>query len=144
MTRTAVQLRESRPSGQLVYGAPALVTAGPRGPAALFVPGALVVYRVESAQRRSRFVFQTLRADDRLAAAVPGVRPHVQLLLQLHTVGAARRVLRLLADLLAGGWAVDELPDVFWHRVAAAVGGRLPPHATLVSLLRRERVGPLR
>jgi hypothetical protein len=139
MSLTVVQLRERRPSARLLYGAPDAVTDGATGPLAIFGVGALVGYCVESSYRRSLFLFRTLVVDDPLAARVIGVRPRVQLLLELHTAEGIRRTGRLLAYLLASGWSPDHLSDAFWGRASTALRGRMPPQASLVSLLRLER-----
>jgi hypothetical protein len=138
MTRTAVQLRETRPSGRLLHGAPIEVLPGPRGPIALFGPDALVAYLVESSYRPSLFVFRTLVADDRLAASVPGVRPRVHLLLDLHRAGRVRQAQAMLAHLLKQGLEPSALPETFWLRLGFAFGGRHPPQTTVVSLMRPE------
>jgi len=139
MTLTAVQLRESRPACALVYGVPVAMAATRRGPVALFRPGALVAYGLQSAARRRLFVFRTLVVDDRLAASVPGVHPRVQLLLDVHTPDRIRRMRRLFAFLDRHGWSPADLSDGFYCRVGCALGGRLPNHTILVALLRQER-----
>jgi hypothetical protein len=139
MSRTIVQLRERRPSARLVYGTPEAMADGATGPLATFAPGALVGYRIESSYRHSLFLFRSLLVDDPLAAAVLGVRPRVQLLLELHTRESIRRAGRLLGHLLASGWSPDHLSDAFWGRVSSALRGRMPAQASLVSLLRFER-----
>jgi hypothetical protein len=70
---------------------------------------------------------------------VPGVRPHVQLLLQLRTAGRIRLVRSLFAYLTRTGRDPSALPDVFYIRVGAMLGGRLPGHKVLLHLLRATR-----
>lgn len=144
MMRTAVQLRETRPSGRLLHGAPIDILPGPRGPIAVFEPGTLVVYFVDASYRPSLFVFRTLLVDDRLAASVPGVRPRVRLLLGLHRAGPIRRLRRLLTHLLEHGPDPDALTDAFWLRIGSALGGRCRPYGQLASFLRREPLPPCR
>ena len=68
---------------------------------------------------------------------MPGVRPRVQLLMELRTAGRIRLVKSLFAYLVRTGRDPSALPDIFYIRVAAALGGRLPPHKILVSLLKQ-------
>jgi len=135
---TAVQLRDHRPHGQLVYGEPYAVDRGARGPVALFAAGSLVAYQVQIDRARRLFIFRTLLVDDRLAAAVPGVTPRVQLLAQLRSAARVRLVRQLFADLLAMGWTPSTLSDAFFLRLGAILEGRIPPYALLHALLRRE------
>jgi hypothetical protein len=76
-----------------------------------------------------------LVVDDRLAASVPGVRPHVQLLLQVHSSGRARLVRELFAYLARTNLEPSAMPDDFYVRVGAVLGGRLPGHKVLPSLV---------
>lgn len=138
--KTAVQLRDPSdadgPQVDLVYGEHAQRTASPRGPVALFGSEELVAIRIRSRRRTRLFVFRTLVVDDELAASVPGVRPRVRLLFQVRSAGRARLVARLFAYLVKLGQDPAGLPDDFYLRVGAALGGRLPPHRILLSLLR--------
>jgi hypothetical protein len=138
--KTAVQLRtlagEERARAELLFGAPCDVGEGRLGPVARFESGAVVAYQVRSRRRRRLFVFRTLEVDDALAVAVPGVRPRVQLLMELHTEGRIRLVRSLFAYLSRTGWDPSALPDAFYTRVGAALGGRLPGYKILPSLLR--------
>ena len=131
---TAVQLRpigaRDRPRCDLVYGEPDEL-----GRIALFGPGALVAYRLRSRRRMRLFVFRTLAVDDPLAAAVPGVRPRVRLLLELRSAGRIRLARGLFAYLMKTGRDAAHLSDSFYLRVGATLGGRLPRHKVLVSLL---------
>jgi len=135
---TAVQLRVGpgdTPRSQLVYGTPRRLLAGKLGPVAVFRPGDLVAYRIRYRRRTRLFVFRTLDVDDRLAASVPGVRPRVQLLLEVRTEGRVRRMRRLFAYVLKAGRDPDGLPDAFYVRVGVVLAGRLPKHKIVVSLL---------
>jgi hypothetical protein len=80
-------------------------------------------------------VFRTLEVSDPLAASVPGVRPRVQLLVDLVSAGRMRLVRGLFAYLARTGRAPSDLPDSFFVRVSAALSGRLPQHKVLVALL---------
>ncbi len=135
---TTVQLRSGRgdtPRSELVYGIPRKLLAGKLGPVAVFRPGSLVAYRIRYRRRTRLFLFRTLDVDDRLAASVPGVRPRVQLLLELRTEGRVRRIRRLFAYVVKTGRDPDALPDAFYLRVGVVLAGRLPKHKIVVSLL---------
>jgi hypothetical protein len=137
--KTAVQLRtlagDERPRAELLFGTPCDVGEGRLGPVARFDSGEVVAYQVRSRRRRRLFVFRALEVDDALAVAVPGVRPRVQLLMELHTEGRIRLVRSLFAYLARTGWDPSALPDAFYTRVGAMLGGRLPGHKILPSLL---------
>jgi hypothetical protein len=137
--KTAVQLRTlagaERPRAELFLGTPCDLGEGALGPVARFEPGELVAYQIRSRRRRRLFVFRTLEVDDALAVAVPGVRPRVQLLMELHTEGRIRLVRSLFAYLTRTGWDPSALPDAFYTRVGAMLGGRLPGHKILPLLL---------
>lgn len=137
--RTGVQLRlaagDGLPRSELLAGVPCEVVSGAMGPVALFRPGEIVAYLLRGRRRGRLFVFRTLDVDDRLAASVPGVRPRVQLLLELHTAGRIRRGRDLFAYLGRTGRDPSGLADPLYVRVSAVLGGRLPAHTILVSLL---------
>jgi len=141
--KTAVQLRTSvgaeRPRAELLFGTPCDLGEGRLGPVARFESGEVVAYQIRSRRRRRVFVFRTLEVDDAFAVDVPGVRPHVQLLLQLRTAGRIRLVRSLFAYLTRTGRDPSALPDVFYIRVGAMLGGRLPGHKVLLHLLRATR-----
>jgi len=135
---TVVQLRTAqgdKPRSELIYGTPRRLVPGRLGPVAVFTPRALVAYRIRYHRRTRLFVFRTLDVDDRLAASVPGVRPHVQLLLEVRSEGRVRRMRRLFAYVLKAGRDPDGLPDAFYVRVGAVLAGRLPQHPIVASLL---------
>jgi hypothetical protein len=138
---TVVQVRhpagDAHPRAELLSGAPCAVIASPTGPVALFGPGEVVAYRIRYRRRTRVFVFRTLDVDDALAASVPGVRPHVELLLELGTRGRIRLVRGLFAYLAKHAHDPSRLPDAFYVRVGFALAGRRPPHKILVSLLRQ-------
>jgi hypothetical protein len=144
--KTAVQLRTSvgaeRPRAELLFGTPCDLGEGTLGPVARFESGEVVAYQIRSRRRRRLFVFRTLDVDDAFAVAVPGVRPCVQLLLELRTAGRVRLARSLFAYLVRTGRDPSALPDLFYLRVAAALGGRLPGHKILHSLLRPARPKP--
>ena len=135
---TAVQLRPARgdlPRCDLVHGTPREVLTSSLGSVALFASGELVAYLVRSRRRTCLFVFRTLGADDPLAATAPGVRPRVQLLLEVRSAGRTRLVQRLFAYLARTQCDPASLADGFYLRVGALLGGRLPAHKILRSLL---------
>jgi hypothetical protein len=139
---TALQLRDGRgdaPRCELLWGEPIEVLAGPLGPILVFRPGAIVAYVLHSRRRRHLYVLRTLDVDDPLAASVPGLRPRVQLLLDLASVGRVRLVRGLFAYLVKTGGAPSELPDDFYVRVSAVLAGRLPRHKILRSLIGSHR-----
>ncbi len=138
---TAVQLRPMTaidlPRCELVYGEPHEIHAGRLGPIALFAAGQLVAYRLGSRRRTRLFVFRALNVDDPLAVAVPGVRPRVQLLLELRSAGRVRLAQDLFAYLRRTGREPDRVPDAFFLRTGLALSGRLARHKILPSLLGR-------
>src|ERR1019366_7312684 len=67
--------------------------------------------------------------------AVPGVRPRVQLLMELRTAGRIRLVKSLFAYLVRTNRDPSALTDAFYVRVGNALAGRLPVHKILLSLL---------
>ena len=137
--KTAVQLRTSvgaeQPRAEILFGAPCDVDEGTLGPVAHFESGEVVAYQIRSRRRRRLFVFRTLDVDDALAVALPGVRPRVRLLLELRTAGRIRLIQGLFAYLARTGRVPSELPDTFYVRVGAVLGGRLPGYKILPSLL---------
>jgi hypothetical protein len=139
--KTAVQLRHPaggiRPRAELLSGTPCAILSTALGPVALFGPGEVVAYRIQYRRRARVFAFRTLDVDDPLAASVPGVRPHVELLLELGTRGRTRLVRGLFAYLAKDAHDPSRLPDAFYVRVGFALGGRRPPHKILVSLLKQ-------
>ncbi len=135
--RTAVQIRAPRNAirARLLWGEPTSTVRGQRGLVALFCEGEIVAYVVTLARRTHLFVFRTLAVDDRFAAKVPGVAPHVRLLVDLSTAGRVRLVQQLFAYLVKTGRNPSALPDEFYFRLSAALGGQLPKHKVLQSLL---------
>ena len=137
---TVVQVRhpsgEVHPRAELLSGTPSAVLATANGPVALFGPGEVVAYRIHYRHRTRVFVFRTLEVDDPLAASVPGVRPRVQLLLELGTRGRVRLVGGLCAYLARNAHDPSSLPDEFYVRVGCALTGRLPAHTILQSLIK--------
>ena len=146
--KTAVQLRSSagdeRPRAELLFGTPCDLGEGTLGPVARFESGEVVAYQIRSRRRRRLFVFRTLDVDDHFAVTVPGVLPRVQLLMQLGTAGRIRLVRSLFAYLARTGRDPSALPDVFYTRVGAMLGGRLPGYKILPSLLSAYRPKPKR
>ena len=138
--KTAVQLRtlagDERPRAELLFGTPCDIREGTLGTVARFESGDVVAYLIRSRRRWRLFVFRTLDVDDPFAVAVPGVRPRVQLLMQLGTAGRIRLTRSLFAYLVRTGRDPSALPDIFYVRISAALGGRLPGHKILRSLLR--------
>jgi hypothetical protein len=133
--KTAVQLRQlsgdGQPKSDLICGVPSSVVTGTLGPVALFDADQIVAYRIRYRRRNRVFVFRTLQVDDRLAASVPGVKPHVQLLLQVHSSGRDRLIRELFAYLARTHREPSTMPDDFYVRVGAVLGGRLPGHKIL-------------
>jgi hypothetical protein len=136
---TAVQLRQSGGDafyGELVYGKPNALVTGKLGGVALFSPDQVVAYRIGYRRKARLFVFRALEVDDRLAARLPGVSPRVRLLFDVHSSGRARLVRGLFAHLTRVHEPAD-LPDAFFVRIGILLGGRLPAHKILPTLLRR-------
>jgi hypothetical protein len=136
---TAVQVRppsgDAQPRAELLSGTPSAVISTARGSVALFGPGAVVAYRIRYRRRTRVFVFRTLDVDGPRAASVPGVRPRVQLLLELGTRGRTRLVRGLFAYLAGQAYDPSSMPDAFYVRVGFALAGRLPAQEILLSLL---------
>ncbi len=138
--KTAVQLRTlpgaERPRAELLFGTPCDVGKGTLGPIARFESGQLVAYQIRSRRRRRLFVFRTLEVDDAFAVAVPGVRPRVRpASCRLRTAARIRLVRSLFAYLIRTRRDPSALPDRFYVRVGAVLGGRLPGYKILPSLL---------
>ncbi len=136
---TAVQLRPpgtGTPRSELVYGKPYALASGKLGGVALFASDEIVAHRIHYRRQTRLFVFRTLEVDDRLAARLPGVSPRVQLLFDVRTAGRARLVRGLFAY-LAKAHDPSSLPDSFYVRLGVVLGGRLPAHKVLPSLLSR-------
>jgi hypothetical protein len=146
--KTAVQLRtlagDERPRAELLFGTPCDLDEGTLGPVVRFESREIVAYQIRSRRRRRLFVFRTLEVDDAFAVAVPGVRPRVQLLLELRTAGRIRIARSLFGYLVRTGWDPSALPDAFYIRVGSMLRGRLPSHKVLPSLLSAYRPKPKR
>ena len=132
--KTAVQLRtlagDERPRAELLFGTPCDLGEGMLGPVARFESGEVVAYHPEpSAPAPFRLPYARGRRP------VPGVRPRVQLLMELRTAGRIRLVRSLFAYLIRTGRDPSALPDLFYTRVGVMLGGRLPAHKVLLSLL---------
>jgi hypothetical protein len=95
---------------------------------------------VHSRARRVLFVFRTLAVDDALAASVPGVYPHVRLLVHVRSAMRVRAMKRLFAYLAKRALRPSDLSDAFYARVSHLLGGRADA-AGLRALLRRELAG---
>ncbi len=138
--RTAVQLRlrtadPDRARTEVVAGTPCDVVRGALGPVAIFEAREVVAYLLWRRRRARVYVFRTLDVDDHLAASVPGVSPRVRLLLEVRSAGRVRRVRALFEYLLRTLRDPSALPDTFYVRVGAVLGGRLPPYKIHTSLL---------
>jgi hypothetical protein len=137
--KTAVQLRpiasRDLPRCDLVSGAPPVVITGGRGRVALFGPGEVVGYRIRYERRTRLFVFRTLASAEPRSTELPGVRPHVRLLVAVHSAGRAALAKRLFVYLARIGREPARLPDGFYLRVGVLLSGRLPRHKVLASLL---------
>jgi hypothetical protein len=139
---TRTRYRRRGPRTELVCGTPRALSEGRFGPIAVFASDALVAYRLRHRRRESLYVFRTLPTDDPFAAKVPGVRPGVRLLVSVRTKGRVRLVQGLFGYLARRGSDPSRVSDGFWFRVGALLGGRLPKHKILVSLLSREASSP--
>lgn len=137
---TAVQLGEAGGvAGSLLCGTPLRTTPGARGPIARFPPGRIVAYLLELDGRPRVWVFRTLAGPAPLSAHIPGVHPHVSLLLEVRTWGRAERVRQLFAYLAREGLNPDALSDAFYLRAGYVLAGRLTAKNVLLSLLRHEQ-----
>lgn len=137
--KTAVQIRRGESVRCAVFEGEACAMAkGAFGPVALFDADHVVGYRVEHRRRVRAFLFRTLVVDDPWAAAVPGVRPRVRLLVEVRTAQQVRRLAGVLRDLGQQGCLPAALSDAFYLRVGQALAGRGASREALRRLLRRE------
>jgi len=128
---------QGRPASALKSTLGPLSTA--RGSVALFGSGEIVACLLRFRRRPRLFVFRTLTVDDRLAASIPGVRPRVQLLLQLRTRGRIGRARDLFAYLARTERDPSALADDFYVRAGIVLVGRLSQQISLGALLRLAR-----
>jgi hypothetical protein len=137
---TAVQLRQDQDLVcRVVHGQPAESVGGGQGPIALYPPGRLVAYQVDSRFSTRLYVFRTLAAPSPAAALVPGVHPAVDLLLETRTPGATAKACNLFSFVSKKGYEVDTISDAFWLRVAGVLAGRRRGRTPrLPALLERE------
>ena len=139
--KTAVQVRHPsagrQPRAEVVWGRPCAVDVGTLGPVAVFRSGEIVAYLLRARRGLRLFVFRTLAVDDRLAAALPGVRPRVRLLFQLRTPGRIRGARGLFAYLARTGRDPSALADDFYVRAGMVLGGRLTQQTSLLGALLR-------
>jgi hypothetical protein len=134
----AVQLRASAgdgPRSELLHGTPRKIVSGRLGPVALFAPGEIVAYLLRSRRGPHLYVFRTLEVRDPLAASVPGVRPQVQLLIDVTTARRIRFAQGVFSYVLKSGRRPSRVADAFYLRVSAALAGRTPTRGILRSLL---------
>jgi hypothetical protein len=80
-------------------------------------------------------IVSTLEVRDQLAASVPGVRPQVQLLIDVSTGRRIRFARGVFSYVLKSGREPSNVADAFYVRVSAALAGRVPAHGILRSLL---------
>lgn len=121
---TAVQLLTSGPTtAQLLAGNALRIASGPRGDIAVFPPGRLVAYLIESQRRVRLYVLRTgpeLSSDPDLVS-VPGIYPEVPVLLVARTRTAVKKVSNLFAMLPTTVGDVELLSDRFWLRLAGVL-----------------------
>jgi hypothetical protein len=134
---TAVQICPGGvPRCELVHGDPCGTVPGARGPVALFSPGAVVAYAVHAGRPTRLYLFRTLSASAPTArTTVPGVYPHVLLLLALESMRVLRRCRRFFALLRRRGTAASRLPDAFYLRLDRALRARAPLGRLAAALL---------
>jgi len=134
---TAVQIRPApSPRCELVHGDPIALQLGQLGPVALFLPGAIVAYVIHTARPTRLFLFRTLGSAPRAARTVlPGVYPHVHLLLELDSPRLIRRCRRFFALLRRRGTPPSRLPDAFYLRLDGALRARAPLPPLAAALL---------
>jgi hypothetical protein len=135
---TAVQIRPApSPRCELVHGDPIALRAGQLGPVALFVPGEIVAYVLHASRPSRLFVFRTLGRSPHVVAltALPGVYPHVHLLLALDSLRVLRRGRRFFALLRRRGTSPSRLPDAFYLRLDRALRARAPLPPLAAALL---------
>lgn len=104
----------------------------------VFGGGELVAYRVRLLARDRLFVFRTLSHKESEATRVPGVEPHVRLLLCAHTGRRIHRALRILASVRARGGELGKLSDAFFLRASTTLASRAPIDSIVTTLLQQE------
>jgi len=121
---TAVQIR-AVPRCEIVHGAPHVTVSGQRGPVALFPPGEVVAYAVHVSRPPRLFLFRT-EAPAVAGVALPGVYPHVRLLLALQSARVIRRTRRFFTILRRRDLSPSCLTDAFYVRLDRALRARSP------------------
>lgn len=104
----------------------------------VFNAGELVAYCVRLQARERLFVFRTLEQLDQSTTKVPGVQPHVMLLLCAHTGRRIHRAMRILGNARARGCDLGTLTDAFFLRAATTLASRAPIESIVTTLLRQE------
>jgi hypothetical protein len=136
--KTAVQLRTGGGVECALLGVePPEVVSGALGLVALFEADQIVGYVIRSRAGRRLFVFRTLAVDDTWAASVPGVHPHVRLLVHVRSAKRVWAMKRLFAYVAARPLSPSQLSDGFYARVSHLLGGRTDG-AHLRALVRQE------
>jgi hypothetical protein len=136
---TAVQIcpdTATCPRCELVHGDAVALHVGQLGPVALFAPGEIVAYVLHAARPSRLFVFRTLGSSPHLAPTVlPGVYPHVHLLLALDSLRVIRRGRRFFALLKRRATPPSRLPDAFYLRLDRTLRARAPLPRLAATLL---------
>jgi hypothetical protein len=137
---TAVQLRDDADLRcTLIAGVPSTITFGTRGPIALLTPRTVVAYLVKSAAHVKVAVFRAPPSERFRQSKVDGVRPHVDLLLEVDGCCRTIRVQRVLRALARWGVSLEVLSASFWTRLGSLAAARSPLRQPLVQeLLLRE------
>ena len=101
------------------------------------LPGEIVAYVLHAARPSRLFVFRTLGSSPHVVAptALPGVYPHVHLLLALDSLRVLRRGRRFFALLRRSGTPPSRLPDAFYLRLDRALRARAPLPPLAAALL---------
>lgn len=122
---TAVQLLTSGPTtARLLAGDAVRIDSGSRGDIAVFAPGRLVAYLVESPLRVRLYVLRTaplLSSDSDLLVRVPGIHPEVPVLLMARSRSAVKKVGNLFGKWPTTVGDVQTLSDRFWLRLAGVL-----------------------
>ena len=135
---TAVQLRQEETLVcSLAFGTPSFMRKGGHGRIAVFDPGRLVGYLIESQRRARIFLFRTVE-DPAGTTLVPGVAPRVRLLASLRSRGSTARLRNLLTYAARKGCDPEGLSDAFFVRAAAVLAGRVRGHGVAATLLAKE------
>jgi len=125
-------------AAHIVVGEPLRRVESPAGSVALFPPDRIVAYAVRSGTQERFFIFRTLHALEHGHVALPGVLPHVRLLLAARRPRHIRRAQQLLQLAAAHGRPPETLDDAFYLRAATTLAARVRIDDIVIGLLAQD------